>query len=67
MKLFLDTSSLFKLYHQEVGSGVIEAIFTSNVVSVVFLSELTKLEFESTVWKKVRTQDITELQAKILL
>lgn len=67
MKLFLDTSSLFKLYHQEVDSGVTEAVFTLNIVSVIFLSDLTKVEFESTVWKKVRTQDITELQAKTLL
>ena len=30
----------------------------------MFISELTKLEFSSTLWKKVRTKEITELQAK---
>ena len=64
MKVFLDTSSLFKLYHQEVDSGSVESIFTDFNLTEVFLSELSKIEFASTVWKKVRKQDIIELQAK---
>lgn len=67
MKVFLDTSSLFKLYHQELDSGVVESVFTDYKVSDVFLSELCKIEFASTVWKKVRAQDITELQAKAII
>lgn len=66
MKLFLDTSSLFKLYHQEVNSDVVESVFTNYQVTYVFLSELSKIEFASTVWKKVRMQDIKELQAKVI-
>ena len=64
--MFLDTSSLFKLYHQEGGSSDIESVFTDYKVTDVFLSELSKIEFTSTVWKKVRKQDITELQAKAI-
>lgn len=66
MKVFLDTSSLFKLYHTETNSDTIESVFTNYQVTNVFLSELSKIEFASTVWKKVRIQDITELQAKAI-
>ncbi len=66
MRVFLDTSSLFKLYHQEVDSDTIERIFTDYKVTEVFLSELSKIEFALTVWKKVRIQDIKELQAQVI-
>lgn len=67
MKVFLDTCALFKLYHNEVGADEIENIFVKNKVSGLFLSEITKIEFASTVWKKVRTKDITEEQATELI
>lgn len=63
MKVFFDTSSLFKLYHQEAGSEDVEKIFTQYTITDVFLSELSKVEFLSTVWKKARMQEITEYQA----
>ena len=67
MKVFLDTSSLFKLYHDEEDSDIIESVFRNNKVTDVFLSELSKIEFASTVWKKVRIRDIQETQAKIMI
>ncbi|WP_256009548.1 type II toxin-antitoxin system VapC family toxin [Desertivirga xinjiangensis] len=63
MIVFLDTCALFKLYHYEVDTDLFESIFTRNVVSEVFLSELTRIEFSSTLWKKVRTKEITQQQA----
>ena len=63
MKIFLDTSSLFKLYHREVDTVLIEQIFSQVTVTIVYLSEITKVEFTSSVWKKVRTKEITELDA----
>lgn len=63
MKIFLDTSSLFKLYHQETGTDELENIFEQIVITDIFLSEIAKIEFSSTVWKKVRTKQITEMQA----
>ena len=63
MKIFLDTSSLFKLYHREVDTVIIEQIFSRVSVTSVYLSEITKVEFTSSVWKKVRTREITELEA----
>lgn len=62
MKLFLDTSSLFKLYHREADTEIIEQIFSKVKVTNVYLSEITKVEFASSVWKKVRTTEITELE-----
>lgn len=63
MKIFLDTSSLFKLYHQEEGTVELEEIFTKYRITNIFLSEISKVEFTSTIWKKVKTKEITELQA----
>jgi len=63
MKIFLDTSSLFKLYHSEIDTVLIEQIFSKVTVTSIYLSEITKVEFTSSVWKKVRTKEITESEA----
>ena len=67
MKIFLDTSSLFKLYHKESDSDTVKQIFTDNIITTVFLSEIAKIEFASAVWKKVRAQQMTSLQANDVL
>jgi uncharacterized protein len=67
MKLFLDTSSLFKLYHQEAGTDEIESVFEKEKVTHIFLSDIAKIEFSSTIWKKVRTKEITTEQAEVTL
>ena len=67
MKLFLDTSSLLKLYHKEEGTEELEILFTSVPVTEVFLAEIAKVEFASAVEKKVRTKEITETEAQTLL
>jgi predicted nucleic acid-binding protein len=64
MKIFLDTSSLFKLYHREEGTSELEQVFSKAKVTTVFLSEISKIEFSSTIWKKVRTKEIAELDAQ---
>lgn len=62
MKVFLDTSSLIKLYHREEGSVfVINTI--SHDVEEIFLSELAILEFHSALWKKIREREIEEKAA----
>ncbi len=65
MKIFLDTSALFKLYHQETGTEELESIFLKSKVTHIYLSEISKVEFTSTIWKKVRTKEISSDQAKI--
>lgn len=63
MKLFLDTSSLVKLYHKEAGTEEIEYIFTNHTITEIFLLEITKIEFQSAIWKKVRTKEVTAVTA----
>lgn len=59
MKIFLDTSSLIKLYHTESSTDELDNLFESNSIQEIFLSEITKIEFNSAIWKKVRTKDLT--------
>lgn len=65
MKIFLDTSSLIKLYHQESGTDELENLFSNFKLTAIYLSEISKIEFTSTIWKKVRTKELTENIAKI--
>ncbi len=57
MKLFLDTSSLVKLYHYEDGTDALTTLIEKEVREL-WLSELAILEFRSAFWKKVRTGEI---------
>lgn len=63
MKIFLDTSSLIKLYHEESGTTETDKIFKDFIVTGVFLSEITKIEFSSAIWKKVRTAELYTSEA----
>lgn len=67
MKIFLDTSSLFKLYHKETGTIELENLFSTSKISAIFLSEITKIEFTSTVWKKIRTKEISDKKGQTTL
>ena len=67
MKIYLDTSSLFKLYHREADTAELEQNLSVITITSIFLSEITKVEFTSTVWKKVRTKEITEIEAQTTL
>ena len=65
MKIFLDTSALFKLYHQETGTEELESIFIKSKITHIYLSEISKVKFSSAIWKKVRTKEISVVQAKL--
>ncbi len=57
MVIFLDTSTLVKLYFTEDDSiELMDKIFTK--VTQIYLSKLSKIEFVSALWKKVRMGDI---------
>ena len=60
MNLYLDTSSLFKLYHDEIDSEEIDNIFANHTINGIFISEIAKIEFISTVWKKIRKTEISQ-------
>lgn len=57
MQYFFDTSAVVKLYHQEAGSELVLPLYTAEQNIVV--SELSKVEFLSTVHKKYRTNEIS--------
>jgi predicted nucleic acid-binding protein len=67
MNLFLDTSSLFKLYHREKGTEELDELFKRKEVSSIYLSEISKIEFESVAWKKVRIKEIDTTHANGLI
>ena len=67
MKIFLDTSSLIKLYHEEVGTDYLDSMFEEFKITNVYLSELAKVEYNSAIMKKVRTKELTEDEAKDLI
>lgn len=67
MKLFLDTSSLIKLYYKEEGTSKIDRIFDNFSVTEIFLSEISITEFFSAIYKKVRTKDLSLQNADDIL
>lgn len=67
MKIFLDTSSLLKLYHYEQGTEMLDKLFVDFAVSKVYLSEIAKVEFDSAIWKKVRTGELIQEEARSLI
>ena len=67
MKIFLDTSSLIKLYFFEDGTIALENFISNNRIDFIFLSKISLLEFESTLWKKVRTKELLEGEVKTAL
>ena len=67
MKIFLDTSSLFKLYHKESGTQELMDFFNKNTIECIFLAELAEIEFSSVIWKKCRKKEINEKVALTLI
>ena len=67
MNVFFDTSSLFKLYHREIGTEELMRLFDEVGIEVIYLAEITKIEFTSAVWKKCRKNDIDERVANQLI
>lgn len=67
MKIFLDTSSLIKLYHTEIGTDLLDKIFEDFAVNEIFLSDIARVEFSSAIWKKVRTKDLMPNEASDII
>lgn len=59
MRLFMDTSSLIKLYHEEKDSESFKNIIVQNSISAIYLSELSRVEFLSALWKKLRQGELS--------
>jgi predicted nucleic acid-binding protein len=59
MKIYLDTSSLLKLYHSEHGSERLISILSADI-DAIYLSEIARVEFLSAIWKKIRQKEFRE-------
>ncbi len=55
---YIDTSSLVKIYHQETGTPQMLTLYKS--ADTLYISELSRIEFVSTISRKYREHDITE-------
>ncbi|OQX25207.1 MAG: hypothetical protein BWK80_16875 [Desulfobacteraceae bacterium IS3] len=56
MNYYFDTSSLVKIYHREQGSESVLEIYRSG--EAIFISELGRIEFLSTIHRKYRESEI---------
>lgn len=52
MKIFLDTSSLFKLYHREADTAELERNLSATKITGIYLSEITKVELPQQFGRK---------------
>jgi len=65
MNFFLDTSSLVKIYHKELGSDKIIELYQSS--EQLLISELAIIELYSTFHRKFREKEISLQTLNILL
>lgn len=65
MKYFIDTSSLVKIYHVEDGSSRVLEIYNSS--NTITISELSKIEYVSTIYRKYRENEISIETLNILI
>jgi uncharacterized protein with PIN domain len=61
MILFLDTSALVKVFHEEEGSEVITPLIKSKD-NEVWISELARIEFLSAIFRRVRNREMNDQQ-----
>ncbi len=67
MKIFLDSSSLFKLYHPEEGTENLDGFIKSNEPNTIYISFLTTVEIRSAAYRRLRMGETTEsVVAKLL-
>ena len=64
MKLFVDTSTLFKKYVDETGSGDFDKLFGE--ATEIIVSPVTRIEMHSAIAKYVREKWLSEQDAKKL-
>ena len=58
---FLDTSALVKLYHQERGTEIVEAL-AAEPTAQLWISDLARAEFHSTFVRKVLEGELDAAQ-----
>jgi predicted nucleic acid-binding protein len=64
MNVFLDTSALIKLYHREAGTERLITFLTSPANDIrIIVSDLTRIEFRSAIFRKMRQKEIEPEEA----
>lgn len=63
--VFLDTSSLLKLYHEEEGSEEVIALIEE--MEKIFLCDIAMVEFSSAVWKNIRSGALKKDAGQLLI
>jgi uncharacterized protein len=66
MTYFFDTSALFKLFVQEQGTETVVNIF-SDINNEIWVSELSRIEFYSTIMRRFRAKQLTKKQLTAIL
>jgi uncharacterized protein with PIN domain len=61
MILFFDTSALVKFFHEGKGSSLVTDLILSRD-NQIWISELSKTEFFSALFRRLRSQEISEGQ-----
>ena len=57
MNYYFDTSSIVKIYHPEDGSNDVLELYRSR--ATILISELSKIEFLSAIYRKYRENEIS--------
>jgi uncharacterized protein with PIN domain len=66
MNCFFDTSAIVKLFQEEEGSDVVEAL-VRDTQNEVWVSDLTKVEYLSSLYRKHREKKLTSEDVEALI
>ncbi len=66
MKYYFDTSSLVKIYHAEAGTTEVLALYKNSACSLL-ISELSRIEFFATVYRKYREKRLSSKALQALI
>ena len=64
MKMFFDTSALLKAFHSEQGTETVVKLL-SQKGATVWISELTKIEYKSALYRRFNNKQISEENLQI--
>ena len=66
MNYYFDTSSLVKIYHAEVGTPEVIKLYNNPECSII-ISELSNIEFTSTIYRKYREKRLSTTALNVLI
>ncbi len=66
MNVFIDTSALIKYYYNEAGTEEITEII-DNEENNIFISEIAKIEFSCSLFRKFRNNEISDSNLELAL